>query len=386
MKKITNKQRQRDVIRSLKHRTLRSVELESRSSGEETHSKRGAVDWVRSNRWVDYAKSKGLPISVNKKTQGVTIVLPETMNFSSHYEETARIMMAMRRLSKAPRAVKKAYKLASVDFSYLRNISSSAALVLTAELSNWEDNCPSSLKKNDTWDPDIQERFIELGFFDLFKNNPFKDRNEVSNASIRHVRYIKGVSANTSAHRSLRASLKEIVGEDIKKYTFLKSGLDEAITNVGHHAYPDIPEDKTLHACEGKYWYLTGGYDTKTRYLKVSFYDQGVGIPNTLPNSTLFERATAFLSKFPLVDQKNDELLITAAMKAGRTSTGEDDRGEGLNDFLTFIKERQDGYLSILSRKGLYKYSIEDGRVKEKSERLTLPIEGTLIIWRTKLG
>lgn len=294
-------------------------------------------------------------------------------------------MRAIRRLAKAPRNVAKAFKLASVDFSHLRKISSSAALVLTAELSKWNDLCQQKLSQGDGWDKDIQDRFIELGFFDLFQNNPFSGQERHSSSPIRHVRYIKGV-AGGKEHKTLRSSLRIIVGEEIGKYTFLKSGIDEAITNVGHHAYPSADRIIESKACESKHWYLTGAYDTRTRSLKVSFYDQGVGIPRTLPSSTIKERIVSFLSSLPAVDRKKDEMLLKAAMETGRTSTDEEDRGKGLSDFLTFINQRGDGYLSILSRHGLYKYSIDDGKVKVKSEHLPLPIEGTLIIWRTSLA
>lgn len=383
MKKLTRRARTRDVLRSLLHRTQKKLKKVGNRPFEQVIYKIPSRSWVKTNDWIDRAAENGLEIRIGRKLNGVTLVLPEKMNFSSHYEQTMLYMSAIRKLAGAPIRVKKAYKLAMVDFERLKGISSSAALVLTAELSKWDDACKKKLKKLGKWDPDIQKRFIELGFFDLFENNPFKNNKAESDARIRHVRYIKG-SSGEAMHKTLRQSLKDIVGEDIKKYTFLRSGLDEAITNVGQHAYPnsiDPAPSKRQH----KYWYLTGGFNTETKDLKITFYDQGVGIPRTLPNSKIWESVLGFLSIFTPVEQKRDEVLLKAAMEYRRTSTKEHDRGKGLGDLLQFVDHRGNGYLSILSRHGLYKYSIENGEVKEKSERLPLPVQGTLIIWNTNL-
>lgn len=292
-------------------------------------------------------------------------------------------MSAIRKLANSATTGRKAYRLASVMFENLKYISSSAALVLTAEISRWDDQCNVKLKQIGQWDPDIQNRFIELGFFDLFENNPFQDSTQVSSSHIRHVRYIKS-SCGDPAHKGLKTSLEKIVGEQIEKFTFLRSGLDEAITNVVQHAYPN-PADVDGDDVSPKFWYLTGGYNTQTKDLKISFYDQGIGIPKSLPESNIKENILKLVSIFPLLDQKKDEVLLKAAMQFRRSSTRDHDRGNGLGDLLEFIKQKNDGYLSVLSRHGLYKFSIENGVEKEKSERLASPVEGTLIIWKTNL-
>ena len=378
MRKITNKQRERDRRRSFQHRNSTRTRKPSLVF-EGKFYKNGIPGWARTKKWVDNAIKDGLPARVNRRDKTVTITLPSAMNFSSHFKDTTSIMMAIRKLSNAPIS-RKAYRLGLVDFKNLKQISSSAALVLTAELSRWDDHCSSKLKQIGDWDTDIQERFIELGFFDLFENNPFKDRKAGSSSLIRHVRYIKGICGQPN-HRGLKQSLKKIVGEDVSKYTFLRGGLDEAITNVGHHAYPDHEA-----IAIGKNWYLTGGYNTSTKDLKITFYDQGVGIPKTLPASNIWENVLDKLSIFPMARRMKDEVLLKAAMEFRRTKTKEHDRGKGLSDLLNFIIQRKEGYLSILSRHGLYKYSIENGKEREKSERLPLPIEGTLIIWKTHLN
>lgn len=161
----------------------------------------------------------------------------------------------------------------------------------------------------------------------------------------------------------------------------MHSGLTEAITNVSHHAYPDSEGYST----EDKNWYLTGSYNNETKELKIVFYDQGIGIPKSLPASEVWEKVLSVLSRLPVVERKRDEVLLKAAVELERTSTKESDRGKGLQDLLEFIRQRKNGYLSILSLKGLFKYSMSDGKEEIKTEHFDKPVSGTLIIWSAEL-
>ncbi|PCJ35541.1 MAG: hypothetical protein COA75_10325 [Cellvibrionales bacterium] len=269
-----------------------------------------------------------------------------------------------------------------VDFDGLRNISTSAALVLTAELSKWDDAIRQKLRPFvDGWDESILLRFYELGFFELFQNSPVQEASILKNENpdVNLVKYIKGECGDNAKTRQLKAGLREIVGEDISKWIFLNTGLTEAITNVSQHAYP---KSRTTDA---KNWYLSGGFNHKTKELKIVFYDQGIGIPKSLPASEVWEKLLDRLSGLSLVERKKDEVLLKAAVELDRTSTQSSDRGKGLQDMLEFVKQRQNGYLSILSRRGLYRFSMKDGKAHVKSEHFNNPVLGTLIIWKVTL-
>lgn len=306
------------------------------------------------------------------------------MNFYLDYESTVLHISAIRKLSEKKKGLKRVLLLSSVNFDNLKKISTSAALVLTAELSKWDDALRQKLRPNVAkWDANILKKFTELGFFDLFQNSPIDpSQNQGSEEPGVHlVRYIKGCCGDSSKTRILKKKITDIVGEEIIKWTFLHSGLTEAITNVCHHAYPDnfrfLQSNKT--------WYLTGSYSDNTKQLKIVFYDQGIGIPKSLPASKVWERVLSLLSRLPVAERKKDAVLLKAAVQLDRTSTGESDRGKGLQDLLVFIRQRQEGYLSILSLKGLYKFSICEGKESVKSEHFENPILGTLIIWSVTL-
>lgn len=382
MKKITIKKRLQDVRTALSHRKQKVANshlitmccLVSRA------------DYKRVNDFIDKEIKNGLGHEkLKNKRNGIIIHLPEVMDFGDNYNTTIQHLNAIIKLvtllrkNKGRLLPRGAYHLASVNFDKLKSISTPAALCLTAEISNWEDSIRNKLNPNiKCWNEDIYGQLHDLGFFDLFENKPKRPICSVEQKSGKHlVRYIKGLCGDEGKTKELKDGICKIVGDPIQKWTFLHSGLDEAITNVSHHAYPDTE----FRRCIKKHWYLTGSYDELTKELKVVFYDQGVGIPKTLPSSKIKERVLDYLSKFSTAERMKDEVLLEAAIEVGRTRTGRADRGKGLNDLLEFIKKRKSGELSILSGKGHYKFNMIDGEELSITSRTKSKIHGTLIIW-----
>ena len=378
MKNITRKQREWDVRLALKHR-----QGKYREKGNPNFKKTQAPS--AAEKWLLAKEKEGYRFDINGLRKRIRIVLPSKLNFSDQYEATVVYATAIRILTETKARAKRAYRLSSVNFDNLRDISTSAALVLTAEISKWDDSVRQRLKpETDNWDPNILSKFKDLGFFDLFQNHSVTSQQTSNNekGNVRVVRYIKANCGSSEDARRLKNEVTEIVGKDIGKWTFLHSGLTEAITNVTHHAYP---EDMAVRS-EDRNWYLGGGYDTKTRELKVVFFDQGIGIPRSLPASKVWERILDAISALPVADRKRDEVMLKAAMELTRTSTNDLDRGRGLGDLLEFIKQRREGYLSVLSRKGMYRFDCNQNQESVRSERFRHPLLGTLIIWKVSLG
>jgi len=379
VKKITRRQRARDIRAGLIFRKINSKEKKDFRKHGSYREKIEANNIV--NSWIVQNQKRGLNITIAKRKK-VTLYLPEKMNFFESYEKTMHHILAIRKFSNIRRSGSNSYRLTSVNFDKLKSISTSAALVLTAELSKWDDTVRQQLKPmTDNWDREILKQFVDLGFFDLFKNGSVSYKNSGVDSSVNLVRYIKGRCGDNSKTRVLKKEITDIIGEKVHKWTFLHSGLTEAITNVSHHAYPDSQGFST----EDKNWYLTGSYNKATKELKIVFYDQGIGIPKSLPASEIWEKLLSALSGISLVERKRDEVLLKAAVELERTSTRESDRGKGLQDLLEFIRQRENGYLSILSLKGLFKYSILNGKEETKTEHFDHSMCGTLIIWSATL-
>jgi anti-sigma regulatory factor (Ser/Thr protein kinase) len=381
MKKITKKQRLRDVLAHIRRLKNHVRPIKHRPS-----RKLSKIDFQPLNDYLELEFKKGLRHQlVRNRKKGILINLPDEMDFELNKEETLQHLNVLSLLVKyigkngGRRLPKGAYNLASVNFDSLKSLSTPAALVLTAELSNWEDAIRNKLSPRiKQWNAEIYSQLHDLGFFDLFENKYSKPPVCKDNCSdTRLVRYIKGFCGDSGKIRELREGIKELVGDKVDKWTFLASGLDEAITNVFHHAYPEGWERRSKEET----WYMTGAFNERTQELKVIFYDQGISIPKSLPKSKWKEEIYSLLTS----EERQDEQLLKAAVEYGRTRTGEQDRGKGLGDLLEFIKRRKNGRLSILSGKGQYTFSIEGNGQLTKTSRSEYPVEGTLIVWRVIL-
>lgn len=376
MKKHTKKQRSRDTRRTYLQRKLgyRFYARDSRNSRNKQEHLEQAI-----NKRINKLIEEGLEASSN--TDGrVTLTLPPVMNLSSHYDESMRYVNAIRALTKNPRS-RRYYRLASVKFDSLREISSSAALLLTSELSRWDDSIRNNLApQTQNWDPVIFEKFNSLGFFNLFRKAKVAPPKDHTESTVHFVKYVKG-NHEDKDYRGLRRQLIDIIGEKVKKWPLLHGGLDEAITNVCHHAYPS-----TLKMREkDRNWYLTGAFNDKTRELKIVFCDQGIGVPASLPTSKIWEKVLDSIAKVPSVNRRKHATLLKAAMEVSRTSTDKTDRGKGLPDMKEFIRQRGAGYLALMSGHGLYKLTVNKNGETHKTDTLNHPVEGTLIIWRVQL-
>jgi len=152
-----------DIRRSIKHR--------KGGTSVSTTPSTPPSDWLKTKEWFERKSKEQLAFTIDKKS--ITLHLPEVMNFSTEYETTTTYITAIRLLTEQKTKTKRKYRLAHVNFDNLKKISSSAALVLTAELSKWDDLIRNNLTPRlDNWDKSILKNFIDLGFFNLFKKAP----------------------------------------------------------------------------------------------------------------------------------------------------------------------------------------------------------------------
>lgn len=390
MKIITFKMRIKDV--NLRLKNLRKERIYKRRTinfSQKCLLSRDDLECLK--KIIEKEKKSGLKCVHSKDNKKAVILhLPENLDLNENKDKTLQYIYVISELIKyrykngGRMLPKKSYNLVSVNFNCLQNLSTPAALVLTAELCNWEDTLDKKLRpETKKWRPEIYSQLHDLGFFDLFINQYVKvksNSNVVSDTKL--VRYIKGFCGDEGKIREFREGIKKLVGSQIEKWTFLASGLDEAITNVFHHAYPDDWEGRT----KKKAWYMTGSFNEKTKELKVIFYDQGITIPVSLPASKWKENIYKLLEGKVGLDEKwNQAQLLKAAVDYGRTRTGDEDRGKGLGDLLVFIKKRESGMLSILSGKGHYCFTVAKGEESITTATSNYPLPGTLIIWHATL-
>lgn len=332
--------------------------------------------WQERRRHQIFEKKKSKIKSQGKWLRQID--LPKHLDFWENYEMTVELFHRVRK------AVLDKKKLKRLDFSKIRDISPSAALALASEVDCWNQAVGGRLRADtESWHPDIQRLLVQMGYFELLglPRPPEQEGNTI------FTRFYRGGSKTADkgeVAKKLREDIEAIVGRKMQNHILLFTGLSEAITNVGHHAYYDSKKKPYGN----KPWWLSASWNKKTRRLCVTFYDHGVGIPETLPKNPFFKK---------MIDwniENNDSRKIAAAMKAKRTSTKQPERGHGLQELIHFAQASADGQLRIYSRRGklqmAWKGQNPNGEssinLTESKEEFKNSIGGTLIEWSVVLS
>lgn len=230
------------------------------------------------------------------------------------------------------------------------------------------------------WHENVRTFFTESGLFELLNIRPETVSSKASTSpSTRMLRYRRGSGPDGRQADELRAELEHLCGERFGPRIEVNNALCEAMTNAHHHAYPEgrvwwpakPPGD----------WWATCAWKPESKTMHMILYDQGVGIPATLPRSSHWAAAIPILDR--LDPERSDAGLIEAGLELRRTSTNIAGRGRGLFEMAEWIDTTQSGFLRIWSGKGCVTY-----RPGRKVQRLNLPVPflGTLVEWEVRHG
>lgn len=271
-----------------------------------------------------------------------------------------------------------------IDLSEIKELSPPAALILAAEMDRWNRGILTRKRKFhrvvdlENWAPKVRLLLADMGFFQLLELKYRKDMAEGDkiNTDVRYVKFRTGTDADGEVIRSLRVDdLEPIVGPMPRKTQFY-AAVTEAMTNVVHHSGDKIGE---------KRWWLSASYNARTREVRVMVYDQGVGIPETLPRK--FQEQLRRL--LPGAAREDHARMVQAAHELSRTGAGMDHRGHGLQRDIRgyFDHVSCEGHYRVTSLRGRYVYERRpDGQTSADLASLPVPLKGTLIEWKLSLG
>ncbi len=296
---------------------------------------------------------------------------------------------------KRPRSISRSKRWIGhyVNFTSIQHISTAAALVLAAEFYRLKESFPTNpnqpvprlgLVDFHNWSKQSIGTLYHLGFLNLLE--VILNNNEVTENcdEDRHIlEFMTGDNLEPESIRDLKEGLAQLTtkldtAEKIKLGIY--DGLCEAMTNTMDHAYQDAEKHLKLKILNGRWW-MTGSVTKCGSEIEVVFFDQGISIPRHLTKNTS-ERIRARINKFFDSQVNNDAMMIKAAMEISRTETKESNRGKGLAQIQKLIELSHKGKLRILSKKGEYIYSYEEGKKPYvKTNNLEGDIGGTLIHW-----
>lgn len=264
-------------------------------------------------------------------------------------------------------------RLFAADLKNVAALGLDAALVLTAEYNR-------SCLKNPTFRPSIDDSewapetcclLDGLGFY-RFVDAKWRSGGGFDDVEtpLRFVPFISGKQVVGEQVNDLIERLKTAAGTTPKRIATY-GALVEAMKNVHNHAYPLNAPPQVMPMY--RMWWAAGAYDPEDRTLQFAMYDQGVGIPATLPKQGFFE---AIRKRCP--PEFNDADVIAGGIEYGRTSTELHERGNGLWTICKLVEELEGSSVRILSGRGEVTYS-SHGDVKKKLHGKAFC--GTLVEW-----
>ena len=300
----------------------------------------------------------------------VQIILPKILSFKDNYTETAYAINLMREISLNEN------RPVMLHFSGVEQIDPSAALVLVAEIYRIR-NLRSFSYVSGTYPQQrqIYDLLIEMGFFDLLKIEELYGPPKANTAADRSVflRFISGNRVDAeSVDRFVSIVEKHIVPMNAVARGKLVAAIIEAMNNTLDHAHPKS-EGKSNRLSHR--WWLSSEVNIANREVRILLFDQGVGIPATLPPDR-YDRIRALLTRLSPFPTDGD--MIMAATELYRTSTGQSGRGRGFRNMKQFVDTCMDGELRVLSNRGFYTYMGGEDACGDEA----LSIGGTVIEWR----
>ena len=312
-----------------------------------------------------------------RKVDAPPIECPEIFSLSENFSGVTEVLHQIRERTEPQRQERN--ERTYINFRKIRKLSPAAALVLAAELDRWN-KIPKKhgpLKTVDVleWDPQIRRLLGDMGFFDLLR--VVAPATPEENEKIRYVKFHTGKKADGEAIVSLRKEhLDPVVGGFPGKRS-LYAAVTEAMTNVVHHAYEKTQSGLSFQKLHN--WWLSASYNSADREVTILLYDQGVGIPETLPRK-FREQLRG------LVTNHNDHAqMIKAAHDLSRSANEKQHRGHGLQrDVRAYLQNLNClGQYRVASLKGEYIYrKLVDGTHHEDLENHDQPLHGTLIEWK----
>jgi hypothetical protein len=258
-----------------------------------------------------------------------------------------------------------------VDHSELQRLSPEAGLVLVAEMYRSchlfrESRKVCSLPD----DPRIRDLLGEVGYYNYFRRAEQLWSPSVQNRG-HFLAHQKGTKLEPRVVKSLMQHFASAATLESDMSSALYAALIECMNNVLEHAYPAAAP----HAADYRLWWILSYVDPRTRKISFCFFDQGVGIPSTIRTRL---RDAPWLG--PLA-RSDSELVQTAVIRGGYSSTKLISKGRGLPTLKRFIDNAPDGELSIVTHKSICTFHTNQ-RPSRADGKISLP--GTLIAWNIR--
>lgn len=257
----------------------------------------------------------------------------------------------------------------------MEKITKEALLLLTAEIERCTTIMGIKLRAKSKYLPKnnyVKSLLKKIGYWDYFNLNAGAGNLREKNGNELYLKIVGDTQVSGEKIGCLIEFFEKLICFDAPTKDKFSDAMIEAAANTVEHAYLADQEGKHI-----KKWWLTASINTFTNEVSFIFYDQGLGILNTLEatqKDIKFKRLVAGWISEGMSKGGILKKLVTTNLSSHKDAR----RGNGLISFKTFIDEVQGGELVIHT--GDVSYSA----VSDEIKNYKISIRGTLIIWKIK--
>lgn len=321
----------------------------------------------------EFARRENLPYDPLLRRRQV--IIPEDFSFHSNFDATVEAINQVKQFAVEERSP------VMLHFARTKSVEPAAALALVSEVHRARGaRGPKFVTGTYPRSSSVYVSLREMGFFAVLN---ILDREDIPDVPAEPGRPI--FLRFISEYRVIPELADRFVGI-VEKALFpmndlarqrLVVAIKEAMQNTLDHAHP-----KAEKASNARHrWWLSCWVNLERKEISIVFFDQGVGIPNTL-EPTAYEKIVAALSNitsFRFSTEPSDSEMIAAATEIFRSGTGTPGRGRGFANMKSFVDTCSDGELRVLSNRGRYHYM---GNDTEECSDSRQSLGGTVIEWR----
>lgn len=302
-------------------------------------------------------------------SQYIPLVVPKTLSLSENRGDTIVFINEIRKIVLNERLP------IYLHFSNCEKIGASAAVVLSAEifrcryLRRFRNR--KSVHGEYPLHHGVRDMLTKMGFFDSIEVTSPIDNGEDSEES-----YIK-IQSFTNVNGALVKEVAEQLtfafphfSDDSKRRMY--GAVVEGLGNIFEHAFDVAPPFPIW----GRRGWLGAVVNPSGNQFTLMVFDQGAGIPSTLPLSVVEQ-----LKALGQLRGSSDGDVIAAATRLRRTSTRQSGRGKGFETMRRFIDSCDDGELRVYSNRGAYLYQGEGEHILTDVDDT---LGGTLVLWRIR--
>lgn len=254
-----------------------------------------------------------------------------------------------------------------LDLAVIKILFPCGLLLFMAYVHSWSQKYPGKLSASMPRDTVVEQMLQKVGL--LAKLN-LVSTTPISHEDVLRWYFFTGTDVNLSAVEPFMDRVRELASEESQSY--LMDCLNEAVTNVRHHAY----HDTSKVGGETPWWVFA---TISKNMVTVAVHDRGASIPGTLMGKPgVKEQVLSWV-----VGRKHRDARILEAAVNGRSRTKLAYRGKGLPEMLEFTARTKGSSLGIYSRQGaFFHHTVSDAM---QTFGLNVDMRGTLILWSLAL-